>query len=437
VGGANALGRGVATVAAAFVIVPAAAWPQAPAEDARTPVAAPGSAKASKRAISENELKKGLSKRMRSVGGNSGAWVFNIDAANDRTLYSRNGGSRRILASNTKLFTTAAFFDRFGADGKLRTGIYARGQRLGSEDQVLDGDLVAVGDGDPALSSTGFANRHNLPQTSLGELVSEVRAAGIEVVRDDVRVDDTIFDRQRRSGPYLSPLSGLSWNSGYGPGGGYASNPELVAGRELKQKLQKAGIKVRGGVKRANLPGSVLATDPLGTATSPQVTSLLDETLKPSNNFFAEMLLKRVGARPGKKGKTSRGANRAEGFAKSLGASVQLRDGSGLSRNNKSAPKELGRLLVGMAQRQNGNAFRNSLPLAGREGTVAGRMRGTAAEGNCRTKTGTISGVSALSGYCDAGPDLLAFTILMNGVDLTRARAAQDGMASLIARYRG
>jgi len=73
---------------------------------------------------------------------------------------------------------------------------------------------------------------------------------------------------------------------------------------------------------------------------------------------------------------------------------------------------------------------------AGREGTVAGRMRGTAAEGNCRTKTGTLSGVSALSGYCDAGSETLAFSILMNGVDVVRARNAQDGMASLIARFR-
>ena len=173
---------------------------------------------------------------MRSAGGNSGAWVFNIDANNDRTLYSRNGGNRRILASNTKLFTTAAMLDRFGADGKLETDIYARGERLGQNDQVLKGDLVVVGDGDPALSSAGFANRNNLPNTSLGELVAEVRAAGIKVVRDDVRVDDTIFDRQRRSGPYLSPLSGLSYNSGYSPGGGYASDPEFVAGRALKDE---------------------------------------------------------------------------------------------------------------------------------------------------------------------------------------------------------
>jgi D-alanyl-D-alanine carboxypeptidase/D-alanyl-D-alanine-endopeptidase (penicillin-binding protein 4) len=374
---------------------------------------------------------------MRRVGGSSGAWVFDIDAPSDRTLYSRNAGSRRILASNTKLFTTAAMLDRFGADGRLETDVYARGDRLGTDGRVLEGDLVVIGDGDPALSSRGFADRNNLPNTSLGELVADVRADGIEKVRGRIRVDDTVFDRQRRSGPYLSPLSGLSYNSGYSPGGGYAGNPELIAGKELKERLRKAGIKVTGGVRRANLPGSVLATDPLGTATSPEVRNLIAETNKPSNNFFAEMLLKRVGATPpGKRGTTSRGANRAEDFARSLGARAKLSDGSGLSRGNRAAAKELGRLLVEMAQGPNGNAYRSSLPLAGREGTVAGRMRGTAAEGNCRTKTGTLSGVSALSGYCEAGPDLLAFSILMNGVDITRARNAQDGMASLIARYR-
>jgi D-alanyl-D-alanine carboxypeptidase/D-alanyl-D-alanine-endopeptidase (penicillin-binding protein 4) len=434
--GHSALGRGIAALATALALAPAAAQAQLPAEDAATLRAEPGSAEASKRGLSESRLRKGLTQKMRSAGGSSGAWVFNIDAPHQGAIYSRNGGSRRILASNTKLFTTAAMLDRFGADGRLATTTYGRGERIGAGGEILDGDLVVVGDGDPALSSAGFARRNHLPNTSLGELVADVRAAGIEVVRGDLRVDDTVFDRQRRSGPYLSPLSGLSYNSGHSPGGGYARSPELVAGRALKQRLRNAHVKVRGGVRRANLPDSVLATEPLGVATSPTVRSLLDETNKPSNNFFAEMLLKRVGARPGKKGTTRRGANRVEDFAASLGASAQLRDGSGLSRANRAAPKELGRVLVEMSQRPDGEAYRRSLPLAGREGTVAGRMRGTAAEGNCRTKTGTISGVSALSGYCDAGPDRIAFSILMNGVDTTRARSAQDGMASMIARYR-
>jgi D-alanyl-D-alanine carboxypeptidase/D-alanyl-D-alanine-endopeptidase (penicillin-binding protein 4) len=62
-------------------------------------------------------------------------------------------------------------------------------------------------------------------------------------------------------------------------------------------------------------------------------------------------------------------------------------------------------------------------------------MNGTAADGRCRTKTGTLIGVSALSGYCRAGHGVVAFSILMNSVDIDLARAAQDKMAALIARY--
>ena len=87
--------------------------------------------------------------------------------------------------------------------------------------------------------------------------------------------------------------------------------------------------------------------------------------------------------------------------------------------------------------RDNAQAFRNSLPIAGREGTVADRMRGTAAEGNCATKTGTLDGVSALSGYCDAGGGhTIAFSVLNNGVDIDAAHVAQDRIAAAIARYR-
>jgi D-alanyl-D-alanine carboxypeptidase/D-alanyl-D-alanine-endopeptidase (penicillin-binding protein 4) len=82
-------------------------------------------------------------------------------------------------------------------------------------------------------------------------------------------------------------------------------------------------------------------------------------------------------------------------------------------------------------------AFKRSLPKAGKQGTLAGRMRGTAAEGRCRAKTGTISGVSALSGYCRSKGPAMAFSILMNGVDTTRARQLQDRIAALIARYNG
>jgi serine-type D-Ala-D-Ala carboxypeptidase/endopeptidase (penicillin-binding protein 4) len=63
-------------------------------------------------------------------------------------------------------------------------------------------------------------------------------------------------------------------------------------------------------------------------------------------------------------------------------------------------------------------------------------MRGTAADGRCNAKTGTLSGVSTLSGYCSIGGGRVAFSILMNDVDATSARRAQDRMVAAIARYR-
>ena len=75
------------------------------------------------------------------------------------------------------------------------------------------------------------------------------------------------------------------------------------------------------------------------------------------------------------------------------------------------------------------------MPVAGREGTVADRMRGTAAEGNCATKTGTLDGVSALSGYCSAHGHTVAFSVLNNSVDIDAAHTAQDRFAAAIARY--
>jgi D-alanyl-D-alanine carboxypeptidase/D-alanyl-D-alanine-endopeptidase (penicillin-binding protein 4) len=84
-----------------------------------------------------------------------------------------------------------------------------------------------------------------------------------------------------------------------------------------------------------------------------------------------------------------------------------------------------------------GGSFLESLPVAGREGTVRDRMDGTAAAGNCHTKTGTLSDVSALSGYCRADRHLIAFSILMNSLgSIDAARRAQDAMAAAIARYR-
>jgi D-alanyl-D-alanine carboxypeptidase/D-alanyl-D-alanine-endopeptidase (penicillin-binding protein 4) len=80
--------------------------------------------------------------------------------------------------------------------------------------------------------------------------------------------------------------------------------------------------------------------------------------------------------------------------------------------------------------------FRNSLGVACRSGTLGGRMCGTTAAGRCRGKTGTLSNVSALSGYCDLSDRKIAFSIIMNNVSVSGARNLQNRMAAAIARYR-
>ncbi len=402
----------------------------------RTPVARPGSELASGRALSLQELRRQLDDAMRDAGGASGAYVFDVDANGDGTLYGNDKDDRRTPASNQKLFTTAAFLAELGPDAHLQTRAYADGELTGQGDSTLDGDLVVVGDGDPAFGTARFARAHDQPVTRVSALARAVARAGVERITGRVLADDTIFDRKRYDGPDVSPLSGLSFNNGF-DGSSYADDPELVAARAMKEGLRKQGVKVRGRVGRANLPDSTLERKPLADVASPRVAALIEETNVPSNNFFAEMLLKRLDAADGDRGSRKGGGADVERFAKSVGVDVQAVDGSGLSRLNSVSPQEVVKLLTAMARDdRNGKAFRKSLPIAGREGTVADRMRGTAAEGNCATKTGTLDGVSALSGYCTAGGHTIAFSVLNNSVDVNAARAAQDRIAAAIARYK-
>jgi D-alanyl-D-alanine carboxypeptidase/D-alanyl-D-alanine-endopeptidase (penicillin-binding protein 4) len=399
---------------------------------------APGEAAGS---ISRSRLRHGLENQMERAGGASGAWVADMDAARNRTLFTWASRTRRILASNSKLFTTGAVLDRFGADGRLKTRLYTK-RRHARRGHTLRGSLVIAGAGDPALASVGFSRKHDLPLTPIANLASDVRKAGIRRITGAIRADDSVFDRRRgvptsgvdASGE-LGPLSGLSYNSGVA-GGHYADNPELAAARKLKQRLKELGVRVKRGTGRADLPASVLRRKPLGNVRSPRLASLMAETNRPSNNFFAEMLLKRLSARRDARGTTRRGARRAEMFASKLGSGVRMENGSGLSRANRASPRQVGHFLVAMNDEPDRRAFRQSLPLAGRQGTVGGRMNGTAAEGRCRIKTGTLIGVSTFSGYCRAGHGLVAFSILMNSVDIDTAQRAQDKMASLVSQYR-
>jgi serine-type D-Ala-D-Ala carboxypeptidase/endopeptidase (penicillin-binding protein 4) len=379
---------------------------------------------------------------MRATGGASGAVVVDLDAQGGGQLFSWAPGTSRILASNMKLFTTSALLERYGARKTFSTRLWTLGNRSGPGGRVLRGSLGLVGGGDPTLADADFARANNLPVTRLRPLANAVKAAGIKVVHGGVVADASIFDSRRTvpqagitGGPYLGSLSGLDYDSGY-VHGHLARSPAKVAARALVAKLRAEGVTVEGKVSVARVPAGVRRRPPLLAVRSPDVGELIADTNHPSNDFFAEMLLKRLAAAGGHRGTTARGAGIVERFATRFGSSIRAQNGSGLSRLDKASPREVVGLLRTMASRGDAGVFRSSLPAACTEGTLAGRMCGTAAQGHCRAKTGTLSDVSALSGYCVAHRHhLIAFSLLMNGVNIDAARSHQDRIASLIARY--
>ena len=411
-------------------------------EGGSTPVARSGSPLAARRALAQGQLRARLESELRRVGGQSGAWVYDIRGRGPRLLYSDHGRDARVLASNTKLFTTAAYLEALGPEGRLRTRIWARGTREGPDERVLKGSLALVGAGDPALASPSFAANHHLPLTRLKPLARAVRRAGIRRVEGVIRADDTVFDRRRgvpQTGvgfePTLGPLSGLSYDSGM-DAGHFASDPARVAGEALERTLRKLGVRVTQGVEVGGTGPSLQERAPLAALRSPTAARLLAETNKESNNFFAETMLKRLAASGAHRGTTARGARKVERLADRWGSGVRLENGSGLSRRDRASPRQVGQLLVHLAgDGKLAKPFRASLAIAGRDGTLENRMRGTAAEGRCQAKTGTINFVSALSGYCKSRSGLVAFSLLMNSVDVGAAQRAQDAMASAIARY--
>ncbi len=153
---------------------------------------------------------------------------------------------------------------------------------------------------------------------------------------------------------------------------------------------------------------------------------------KISDNFYAEMLVKYLGARVGGAGTTSAGCPVVRGVLEDRNvplAGVRIVDGSGLSRHDRTTAHSLGRLLVS-AWRDPAVRwpFFTSLAIAGVDGTLEDRMRTGAARGRVRAKTGTTSRASALSGFVGAR---YVFAVLQNGnpINWTNARRAQNRFA--------
>jgi D-alanyl-D-alanine carboxypeptidase/D-alanyl-D-alanine-endopeptidase (penicillin-binding protein 4) len=156
----------------------------------------------------------------------------------------------------------------------------------------------------------------------------------------------------------------------------------------------------------------------LFTHTSPPMTEIVAAFMKPSQNQIGEILLKTLGVELRGMGTAGAGIAVIDSLSRAWGMPRRLlsqADGSGLSRYNLVAPAYLVALLEREARSPHAQVFIASMPIAGRDGTLASRMRGTPAEGNLRAKTGTLSGVRALSGYFNtASGEAMVFSILSN-----------------------
>ena len=378
-----------------------------------------------------------LGDAMRQASAYSGAYVYDI--ADREQLFAWRATKRRILASNTKLFTTAAVLDRFGAGGRFTTEVLA--DRPPGERGVVRGDVYLQGDGDPSFGSASFTERaYGGGGATLEALAGAVERAGVRRITGRVLGDESLFD-SLRGGPdsgygvsvWVGPLSALAFNRGLATenGSAFQRNPPEFAAQQLAAALRRRGIRVGGG---AGARAASRRARRIAAAESLTVSRLVRITNRISDNFYAETLSKRLVARESRPGTTAAGAAAAVRFAGGEGAVARLVDGSGLARGNLAAPRGIVRLLRGMRRHEEFPAFYNSLAVAGQYGTLEDRRTNR----RCRAKTGTISGVSALSGYCRSqSGDLIAFSILMNrvGHDFTRARRIQDAMTQIIARY--
>ncbi len=203
------------------------------------------------------------------------------------------------------------------------------------------------------------------------------------------------------------------------------ADPVAYFGAALRATLAEEEVEIAGEIRRSAAidrdPGRTwyhLATHRSGLMPTLEVIN------KRSQNFFAESLLKLLGARfcgrgRPRPGSWSSGVEAAAEFLAEVGLApgdYQLADGSGMSRNNRFTPRQLTRLLSHMYFHRWGSEFLATLPYSGEHGLRwAERLAEPPYRGRVLAKTGSLSGVSALSGYVRARSDkVYAFSILMN-----------------------
>jgi D-alanyl-D-alanine carboxypeptidase/D-alanyl-D-alanine-endopeptidase (penicillin-binding protein 4) len=351
-----------------------------------------------------------------------------VDLASGRVVYSLNPDRSLAPASNEKLPVTYAALVKLGASYRFRTQVLGAGARRGA---VWDGDLYLRGGGDPTLEFRG-----------LRRLAAQLYADGLRRISGDVLGDESFFDTKRTAPGWLrgfymneSPaLSALAVARGWYRGSS-TPDPAGAAAASFVRILNERGVHVSGHSAWGTADETAFPLAQIESAPLEEVLRYMD---RESDNFTAELVLKTLGAEIAGKGTTGAGARVVIDALREAGiplAGVRIADGSGLSRFDRLTPRALaGTLLAAWADPELRPVIWDSLPVAGRDGTMERRLDSRPAYGAVRAKTGTTAVASALSGFVRRR---YVFVVVQNGSPVSAwwARKAQDRFAIALASH--
>jgi D-alanyl-D-alanine carboxypeptidase len=348
-----------------------------------------------------------------------------------RYLYNHTAARRRVPASNQKLLVTMALFDATNERRGIPTFAAARtisGRRV-------EGHLWLLGRGDPTLTGGGsYGDDLPFRPARLGLLAQRIKAAGITRITGSVKGARAHFghdwwaDGWRSYYPDLyAPLATALAYEGNLADGRHIANPEIRAATSLTRKLRRIGVAVGEDPGVGDPPAGLRK---VAAIRSEPVQRLVRYMNHKSSNYFAEMMGKKLAALTSENpGTIARGARATTRWAAAHGVSIQAADASGLSTQNRVAPRGLTRLLDDYASRPGPSGLRRTLATGG-SGTLRDRLHGV----RVHAKTGSLPGRSALSGYVflERRDRWAAFSILSRGMAKSSAVEMEDRIVRLL-----
>ena len=343
-----------------------------------------------------------------------GMMVYDLDA--DSAIYCHNERQLMRPASTMKLLTAITAIDKLGGSYQFKTDLCYTGEVT---DGTLSGNIYCVG---------GFDPRFNIDD--MRAFVESIRKMGVDTIRGTIYADKSMKDEAQYG-------EGWCWDD---------DNPilsPLLVGRKdvfidrFVQELREAGIVVDAFTGQGRKPDDAFCI----CRRFHTIDQVLMKMLKESDNLYAESMFYQIGAASGSQPATAHSARSVMNrLIKKVGLDPKrynIADGSGLSLYNYVTAELEVRLL--RYAFKNNNIYLHlhpSLPQAGTDGTLRKRMTSPFTQGNVYAKTGTLSGISSLAGYCTAANGhRLAFAIINQGLLHGRnGRSFQDRVCTILCQ---